>query len=104
MLNSEVFNMLALTFTNFTSFPPCSAPGAGPRLWWRVRPGPLTLANVGPSAGAPLGFDWLQTPRHPVMTSEHLTTHGPPLSLSPSVISKNGNQHATLPPPDEKCL
>lgn len=103
MVNSEVFNMLALTFTNFTSFPPCSAPGAGPRLWWRVRPGPLTLANVGPSAGAPLGFDWLQTPRHPVMTSEHLTTRPPP-SLSPSVISKNGNQHATLPPPDEKCL
>ena len=97
--------MLAFTITNFTSFPPRSAPGGGPWLWRCIRSEPLTLAYGGPSAGAPLGVDRLQTPRHPIMTSEK----PPDRTLSPSLgYLPDGNQHATLPPKtmnaDDKAL
>lgn len=100
------FCVLLLTIANLACFPPCSAPGRGPWLWRGIRPELLTLANGGPSAGVPLGFDWFQTSGHLVMTSEHLDhTFSLPLSLSlcHSLFLflrylQNGNQHAALPP------
>lgn len=91
-VNWKVFIVMALTISNFTSFPPCLAPGEGPWLWRGVRPEPLPLADGGPSAGSALGFDWLQTPCHPVMTSEnpHRT-----LSLSPLLLSPKWQPAAT---------
>lgn len=81
---------MATTLANFIFLRP--PPGGRTWLWRSVWPEPLLLADGGPSVGAVLGSDGLQTSRHVVVTSERPVTPPPHPFLS-LTLPNNGDQN-----------